>query len=241
MHRPNIDVLELHITYRCNVRCHNCSNLCAQAPAVEDLPVANVEYLLGRCHDAGHPFKLITVHGGEPALHPQALDIARLLVAHRAATGCGVWWLTNLSTPEIERTIRAIQDIGINPGVAQKDPSRRDIYTYVPVNMAPMDTRESYCHGCYLTESCGIAYNRLGFWPCSPMAAAARVFGYSPAATAPEEIDEEVMATKMIEHCLLCGFAAINEVRVKEQQTSETWRRALHAYNVTTGYETCRT
>lgn len=238
MFKPNLGIVELCITYRCNVKCHNCSNLCTQAPKTDgDLSLEAVQKFLQDCIDNDFRFGMITIHGGEPALHPQWKEIAQALLEYREKYNpkMTLWWLTNNSTPAIRERCEIIKGLGIPLGISTKIGSNKNEngspIPYIPVNESPTDLQEVYSLGCFQSENCGICYNYLGFFECSPAAAAARVFGYEPMAKSVKELSLELLQSGFPKHCMHCGFAFPDRRRVIEQTTTETWRKALNAYN----------
>lgn len=237
IYKPNFGIVELCLTYRCNVKCDNCSNLCTQAPDKGDLTPEMIETFLNDNRKAGHKIGMITLHGGEPVLNPFIYDIVKLLTEYRAETGCNLWLLTNNSSDYVRKLVTRISiNYNIPLGVSSK--KDRNITNtgspieYVPVNESPDDLGISHENGCFQTENCGICYNDKGYFPCSPMAAAARVFGYIGCNSITELTDEKCQEYFSI-HCKHCGFSAPERKRVINQATSPTWESALNKYQLT--------
>lgn len=234
-YESNFGIVELCLTYRCNVRCDNCSNLCTQAPFEGDLTAERVREFLLDSEESGHVWGMITLHGGEPVLNPEAMKIAEILSEYRKRTGCKLWLLTNNSSPAVRRAVTMINHrYDIPLGVSTKrgrniDASGNPI-EYVAVNESPSDLGIGHDLGCFQTANCGVCYNYLGYFPCSPMAAAARVFGYSPTATSFKGLTGEACREALALHCKHCGFSAQGRRRVVNQVTSLTWDALLLAY-----------
>lgn len=228
---PTFKTVELCLTYRCNVKCANCSNLCTQAPVNGDLTPAMVERFIKDSIDLNHVWGQITLHGGEPALNPWIYDIARMLVKYRLDTDCKLWLLSNNSVPKIrEITSRISLRYDIPLGLSEKKITNADAggnpIDYVPVNESPSDLGEVSTLGCFQSETCGVCYNYMGYFPCSPMAAAARVFKYEPIHSI-NDLTETACLKYFNAHCHHCGFAMPNRRRVTEQVTTETWKKVL--------------
>lgn len=225
--KPNFGLVELCLTYRCNVKCNNCSNLCTQAPSCGDLSPSDVEYFLNDISNAsvGH----ITLHGGEPVLNPYIFDIIKLLVDFRKSFGTKLWLLSNSNGSLVQERISRIScDYDIPLGISKKN--NESFIEYVPVNESPIDLNEPYTLGCFQTVNCGICYNYLGWFPCSPLAAAARVFDYKPTALSIKQLTIERCIEYFEMHCKHCGFAMPNRRRVKEQTSTQTWIDKLESY-----------
>ena len=227
-YKPNFGLIELCLTYRCNLKCNNCSNLCTQAVASSDLTPDDIEYFLDDISKADHKVGQITIHGGEPVLNPWIMDIIKQLVTFRSTFGTNLWLLTNNSSPKIRSLITKIScDYSIPLGIATKNGSP---IAYHPVNESPEDLGENYSIGCFQTENCGICFNNLGYFPCSPLAAAARVFDYKPTAVSIKQLTLERCNEYFEMHCKHCGFAMKDRRRVTEQTNTETWQKAFSNY-----------
>lgn len=234
--KPNFGIVELCLTYRCNVRCDNCSNLCTQAPFRGDLSAERVSEFLLDSREAGHDWGMITLHGGEPVLNPEIFEIAKLLDDYRKLTGCKLWLLTNNSSPGTRKLATEVNcKFNIPLGVSTKHGKNIDgagnPIQYVAVNEAPIDLGLVGDHGCFQTSNCGVCYNYLGYFPCSPMAAAARVFGFPPAARSYKDFTEEACEKYINMHCKYCGFSTPDRPRVITQTMTQTWESLLLEYN----------
>lgn len=235
-YKPNFGIVELCLTYRCNVRCDNCSNLCTQAPIKGDLSAEDVAEFLLDSEECGHRWGMITMHGGEPVLNPEIDKIAEVLVEYRKKTGCKLWLLTNNSSDKVRRLVTGINmRYGIALGVSTKRVKNIDgngsPIEYVPVNESPEDLGKPHDHGCFQTSTCGVCYNYLGYFPCSPMAAAARVFDYVPVTRSFKGFSQEDCDRYLAMHCGHCGFSSPENKRVVNQVTSKTWEEAFTRYH----------
>jgi len=198
-----------------------------------DLSGEDVGKFIMRSEISNHVWHTITMHGGEPTLNDDVIAIGKLLVDYRARTkGCErIWIVTNGSQPDVTDRLK---EMGIDIGLSVKKGSNIDHagnpIPYVPVNESPTDLGEPWLPGCFQMSECGICYNYLGFWPCSPMAAAARVFGYQPYCHDPAELNPSGLYEYAQQHCRHCGFAMPGRSRVIEQTTTATWEKALADY-----------
>ncbi len=209
-HIPNIRHLEIHITYRCNLRCVHCSNLITQAPSNETMPVAQVQDLLDQSAELNWPWEWLVLHGGEPTLHPQFEDICIALHEYQLKSNPTVRLF--VCTNGFSKLVAERMEIAAKHNVAPEN-SRKDgkplVSSHVPFSVSALDTGEDYMLGCYQSSMCGIAYNNHGFYECSPAAAGNRLFGYEPLATRLKDVTAELLATGFHKHCANCGFARV--------------------------------
>ena len=228
--KPNFKTVELCLTYRCNLKCNNCSNLCTQAPINSDgdLRLCEIDFFLNDIEGKG--VEQITLHGGEPVLNPNIDIIVEKLCAFREKTGVRLWLLSNNSNDRIRQKITSIHvKYNIPLGIATKDGNN---LPYIPVNESPSDLELDYTLGCFQTSDCGICFNYLGYFPCSPMAAAARVFGFAGVQLI-DHLDIETCNEFFNLHCKHCGFAIPDRRRVTEQTSTETWIKNFNEYRQT--------
>lgn len=236
--KPNRGIVELCLTYMCNVKCNNCSNLCTQAPFAGNLTPTDVLYFIDDLVENKHTPGQITLHGGEPVLNPNIDAIAKILVEYRKETGCKLWLLTNNSNDVIRQLTTMISvEYDIALGISTKRGSNIDgsgsPIKYAQINNSPADQGIEYDHGCFQTSTCGICFNYLGWFPCSPLAAAARVYGYAGVRSI-ASLTNDQCDLYFKEHCKHCGFSAPDMPRISEQVTSKTWRDALQLYTSNT-------
>jgi hypothetical protein len=233
---PNIYRLELCLTYRCNVRCKNCSNLCTQAPYVGDLTLLSIENMLKESVECNHKWARIVLHGGEPTLHPEYMEICRMVAQYRDTYNNEVTLhsCSNGTNSFVESQLAKSSELRIKSEVSVKVGTNRraggDDIPYIPVNESPDDLKEPFDLGCFQTTECGICYNYLGFFACSPAGAAARVFGFPPACTSVKDLTASVLTCVYTQHCKHCGFAMPGRRRVIEQTNTQTWQAAFDAY-----------
>lgn len=234
-YEPNIEWLEIAITYICNVQCSNCNALSTQAPTKrkDDMTLADVQRFLDESVACAYPWKWLKLFGGEPTIHPQFDEICTALAAYRDKYNPEVRLsvVSNATNPhKVSEVVRALR---FDPQVSPKVRTNRDQWgnplLYVPTNVSPADLGLKGTDGCFIPQDCGIALNNLGFWPCSPAGAAARVFGYEAPVKRVQDITSQRLKV-MYKHCDHCGYGMAQD-RKFEQVTTTTWAQKLKEYN----------
>lgn len=235
MEIPDIYKLTIHITYRCNGRCPNCSNLCGQAPSREDIPLEKLKQLLDESVELNYPWRNIYFQGGECSLYPHIDEACRMFAEYKEKHNKGVelWFCTNGTAVFTRKKIEMAKQNGflIENSNKKIDILRgRHLIFYIPINESPIDLGEPWTLGCFQSSFCGIAINKDGFWECAPAAATARVFHYKPPVASLKELTVEKLQCRFKEHCKNCGFAMPNRRRVFAQTTTATWAKLLKEY-----------
>ena len=93
-------IIELDITYTCNLTCSNCNRSCGQAPTGNHMTIEQIERFIQESISKNIKWRRINLLGGEPTLHPDFSKILDALVAYRdaysprtrigvATNGCG--------------------------------------------------------------------------------------------------------------------------------------------------------
>jgi len=77
------DLIEVYITYKCNLKCINCDVSSRQAQSDEKMTIGQINKFIGESINAGVKWKKIRVMGGEPTLHSDILEILNLLLNYK--------------------------------------------------------------------------------------------------------------------------------------------------------------
>ena len=81
--RINHYFIEINLGYKCNLRCFNCEASCRQAPSQESMSLEQINKFIDESIKQGRKWKIITIVGGEPTLHPQIFDILQQLLLYK--------------------------------------------------------------------------------------------------------------------------------------------------------------
>ena len=230
-HRPNLKRLELHITYRCNLRCTHCSNLITVAPSNECMSLAAIQRVLDDSVRLQWFWEWLVLHGGEPTLHPRFAEICALLGAFKRERSryTEIVLCTNGCGDKVAAGIAVAESHGFKIENSKKT-GTREVWYHIPLYSSAQDRGEDYRLGCFQTSRCGIALTERGFYECSPAASMYRVFGYEPLARTLDELTEERLAAGFALHCRHCGYAALAQRQQPGAPLSPVWEQAAQAY-----------
>ena len=231
---PNLERIEIDITWECQVRCMNCDRSCRQAPTDERMTVEQIAAFVEQSVSAGKRWERITILGGEPTLHPDLDQILDLLLAFRE-TYSPPTALILASNGHGERTQQILENLpgGIQVRVTAKHSPHQP--TFEPFNIAPIDIPElrgaQFSDGCWISTDCGIGLGPRGYYPCGVAGGIDRVFGLDVGLQAvPTEAAE--LATAMDACCRHCGHFLRGEFvgksdrpRLNAEYISPTWLR----------------
>jgi hypothetical protein len=223
-------LIEIDITYRCNLRCPNCNRSCTQAPAAIDMPLTQLEAFLNDSLTAGVRWERIRLLGGEPTLHPELMAILGLLENYRTRYNPRLRLVlcTNGSGARVRRTLSRLPPNVIVKNTAKTTRAR----LFRPFNQAPIDLRRhrfaDYACGCRILEDCGLGLTPQGYYPCAIAGGIDRVFGFGLGRLRlPPEQDE--MQEMRERFCPLCGHFGF-AWPTQRSRMSTTWRRAYESY-----------
>lgn len=210
-HRPSLDLVEIDLTFACNLRCLNCDRSCTQAVDARAMSVDQIAHFLDETRSSGRAWRRVRLLGGEPTLHPDLDRILAMLLDWRDMESPGTL-LELVSNGHGERVTQVLARVPA--GVKVKDTAKagRHQAKFEAFNLAPIDdplfARSDFCNGCWIAQDCGIGLNRFGWYPCAVAGGIDRVVGLGiglprlPTSTA--DFDEALRAA-----CALCGHFAV--------------------------------
>lgn len=242
--------IELSITNKCNMACHNCDALVRQAPDISSLmSVEQIKGFIKESKDSKISWEIIILTGGEPLLHPEIRTIIREL--NKAFYPDGVKYKPDYShlehkhmhkLPEIlehglvlltngkvkNRFIKTLHDCE-QICIVSTEKTNND-QSFYPVNMAPIDNpnfqielNNEYAAIQKLCQCASPCLTQTGYYPCTMGAAIDRVFGIDIGINNIESVNEETFNEQFKELCKYCGyFNEIAPFEVPEEHLTET-------------------
>lgn len=246
---PNLNKIEIDITYECNLKCINCNRSCTQAPTNEKMSFDQIETFVHESIELNKKWELINLLGGEPALHPEFSKIINLILNK----------YIDKHSPE---TILQITSNGYGKLVQEKLkklPKHKNLVIdyasfkneniipyFTAFNDAPIDKSDGrekeYYKGCWVTSYCGIGLNHMGYYPCSVAGGIDRVFKFNVGIRSLKDVNENI-AKYLNTFCCFCGnfieyekslgdFMPRNEKSALTKPIiSKSWEVAYKKYN----------
>jgi hypothetical protein len=224
-------LVEIDITYRCNLRCNNCNRSCAQAPSRIDMPLATINTFLEQSTDQRVEWKRIRLLGGEPTLHPQLDEILQILLNYKYTHNPGVRIVicTNGSGKLVKQRLD-----GLPSGVAIKSTAKGKRQRLLrPFNIAPVDIAiyrfADYHAGCRIIWDCGLGLTPSGYYQCAVAGGIDRIFKFDAGRSHLPAANDD-MRDLMNLFCRYCGHFGFSWP-TRRQKMSSTWTRAYRTYN----------
>lgn len=205
-YKPSTDLIEIDITYKCNLYCLNCNRSCTQAPANEHMPLSMVENFVFESLTKKRQWQRIRVLGGEPTLHPQFHAIVETLLTYKnQVPHCKVEIVTNGYGVRVNRELAKLPPEVCVENSAKISPIQPD---FGPFNLAPVDQPKyrftDFTNGCAIMRDCGVGLTPRGYYPCAVAGGIDRVLGRtSGRPSLPDPNDN--MCDLSREACRLCG------------------------------------
>lgn len=200
------DLIEIDITYQCNLKCNNCNRSSAQAPDNVHIDLSQIVNFVEESLKRKRPWKRIRILGGEPTLHPefkQIIDQLLKLKTHSPET------VIELVTNGYGRKVNAaLEHIPKDIRVENSYKSSNIQPSFGPFNMAPQDSIwykfADYSNGCDIASSCGMGLTPQGYYPCAVAGGIDRVLGLKRGRQSLPSSDDD-MSDLMDIACRLCG------------------------------------
>jgi hypothetical protein len=217
----NLDKVEIDITYRCNLGCYNCSRSCGNSEPIPDMTIDQIKRFIDQTKAVNKQWKMVSILGGEPTLHPDIIEIATLL----SELDCKVLLVTNGLKKDILSDLNNIVKIKNTEKTTKEQ-------VFNLFNIAPIDTIEhsnnDYTQGCWITQNCGIGLNVNGYYPCAAGASIDTFLGLGIGKKSiPDDLKE--MENMLNQLCRYCGHFN-NRTRDRslfkvDTNISKTWKK----------------
>lgn len=231
LYKRSLDIIEIDITYKCNLKCYNCNRSCRQAPSNDSITIEQIKKFLQESISKNINWRIIRILGGEPTLHKDLFSILDLLLNYKrnyspelnielVSNGCG------------QRTCSTLQKIPSQIKIintAKKSP----VQIFRPFNVAPLDivdyNRSDFSNGCYVTTFCGVGLTPYGYYCCAVAGGIDRVFGFDLGRKS-LPLKDDPLTDQMKVFCRLCGNFIRENILYDREVISSTWDQAYERY-----------
>jgi hypothetical protein len=200
------ELIEIDITYLCNLHCLNCNRSVTQAREGLHMAVAMVETFVRDSLARGVVWRRIRVLGGEPTLHPEFDRVIEVLRGYtKVHSECILEVVTNGHGNHVQAALERLpEDVWV-------DNSRKTgpiQPTFGPFNLAPCDDTRyqgaDYANACAVARDCGMGLTPQGYYPCAVAGGIDRILGGQMGRKElPEDGDDMLREAAAL--CRLCG------------------------------------
>lgn len=230
-------MVELDITYQCNLACRECNRVCGQAKSIDMITIDQLDRFLGESIKY-HQWERIIVAGGEPTIHPNFVELMDILKKFVDQVGCSTLLLTNGCGPEVHAGL-AKKPKWLPYSSSKKDPitagEKFQKFTAAPIDILPIAQAGNYSYGCSNATNCGLGFGCYGIYVCPCAGAIDRVFGFDIGFKSLREVSEESMRWQMDKLCRFCGHFLRNYPSWQNYPMDlVSWPNALDSYQKST-------
>ncbi len=203
---PSNDLIEIDITYQCNLRCINCNRSSAQAPEAKHISVGLVKDFVAESIEKKRFWRRIRVLGGEPTLHPDFHEIIEELskLQHHGLADV-IQLVTNGFGPKVAKVLASLP---ANIDIENSTKNNNIQPTFGPFNSAPCDDAKyrysNFKNGCEIMHSCGLGLTPQGYYPCAVAGGIDRVTKAGIGRKHLPELNDD-MRDLLERNCKLCG------------------------------------
>ena len=222
-------LLEIDITYACNLNCFNCNRSCEQAPTGEHLSLEQIAGFVDEWVRKEKVWDRVRLLGGEPTLHKHFFEILDVIRGYRDhhSPDTVIEVTTNGHGDKVNAAISRIPSdvVVINTAKASKvQPA------FCSFNVAPVDVADyrgtDYTNGCLVTQICGTGLGPGGYYPCAVAGGIDRIFLWK-AGRPSLPADDDGMKADLARFCAVCGyFKRTAEAPLEGPVMSRTWQQA---------------
>ena len=248
---PNMNKVEIDITYVCNLGCEACNRSCPQAPTTEQLDVHDIERFVQESIEIGKQWEFINILGGEPTLHPELKAMISCIVDQYIrpySPQTQIQIVSNGYTEYSRALLDELQDVYPELWVDRSSfKTSKKVEYFSPFNDAPFDDPKfataEYHKGCWVTSYCGIGLNRYGYYACSVCGGIDRVLGGERSAIRKlADVTCEKLQAQLEDFCKLCGnfkdydcnqglfIPRVEKAPLNQSKLSRSWRKIYDDY-----------
>ncbi|HME06601.1 MAG TPA: radical SAM protein [Bryobacteraceae bacterium] len=225
--------IEIDITYVCNLSCYNCNRSVGQgqAPTKDRMTVDQIKKFISESIAMNYTWNMIRILGGEPAVHPDVLEIMRLLWEYRAqhAPKCTILFVTNGYGDKVKKMLAQLPKEVVIDNTAKKG----NVQWFTAFNLAPIDFKRhkfaDYGCGCGTPRENGIGLNPHGYYSCAPAGGIDRVMGFDVGRKTLPAADDQMYELRD-KFCRYCGHFAGRSTSTDKPEVSVTWKKAYEKY-----------
>lgn len=247
---PNINKVEIDITYNCNLKCPGCNRSCAQSPTKESVAFSDIKQFVEESIVIDKKWELINILGGEPTLHPEFTKIIHLIHEEFITKHSSKTILQIVSNGYEEKSRILCDEMKAKYQNVRIDydsyKTNKVVEYFSPFNDAPIDDDNyfdaDYNKGCWVTNYCGIGLNKNGYYACAVAGGIDRICQKKIAIPTLREITIELLVKQLEEFCKYCGnFKAYEDnygnfiPRVEKEpfknKMSKTWEILYKKFN----------
>jgi hypothetical protein len=237
------DMIEIDITYDCNLRCVNCNRSCNQAPESSHISMDRIQNFVNESINLEIKWKRIRVLGGEPTLHPEFLKIVDELLRYKKwFQSCIVEVVSNGYGDHVNSILDRLPDEVFRDFYSIKNSPLQS--SFRPFNIAPCDSVwfhfADYRNGCFVQSTCGMGLTPLGYYPCAVAGGIDRVLGLNIGYSNVPSLNDD-MEHLSEQLCTYCGrfldghhIPKIIRPTLKKERISSSWGKLYqdwHAKN----------
>lgn len=248
--KPNTNIIEIDITFDCNLKCKSCNRSCSQAPSKDFMSIEQIKTFIVDSIKNRKKWKLINILGGEPTLHSDFQEIVRLICekyVKKYSPETEIQIVSNgltKSTRDLLNEVKNNYNVIIDYGSFK---TSNQVEYFTPFNDAPIDNEKykdaDFSKGCWVTHSCGIGLNKYGYYACSVIGGIDRVIGKDIGIKSIDKFELITFEQQMKTYCKYCAnfsyyednfgnFIPRNEkAPFKNLRVSKSWKYFYNQYS----------
>jgi hypothetical protein len=234
IYHRSLDCVEIDITYKCNLKCHNCNRSCDIINSDDVFEINQIRKFLENSVINNKIWRRIRLLGGEPTLHPDFLEILKLIYQYKIKHNKEL--LIEITTNNISiETKELLKIYFIKSNVVVNISYKTDFYLdeFVNIYNAPIDNsyfkEDNFEAGCVISQNCGIGLNLYGFYPCAISANIDRILGLNIGRKVIPS-DDDTMLDLLKIFCKSCGYYKYYRDDIIKNEVSHSWKKVFEKY-----------
>ena len=226
-------LIEIDLTYVCNLECPGCNRSCGQAPTNQAMTLEQIEQFVRESVERDYQWDGIRLLGGEPSLHPKFHEMLAAIREYRTnhSPDLRISVVSNGHGDRVEASLAKIPSDVLVENTSKTPGVQID---FAPFNNAPRDhgehTKSDFRNGCWITQGLGMGLGPNGYYHCAVAGGIDRVYGLNLAQDSIPALDDDMHA-EFEALCSLCGHFCIHAPSTTaEDGLSNSWRVAYEGW-----------
>ncbi len=195
------------------------------------MTVEQIKKFISETVAMNYKWERIRILGGEPSLHPDVMEIMRLLCEYRTQHNpeCTILFVTNGHGEKVKKVLSQLPKEVVIDNTAKKG----IVHWFTAFNWAPIDLKRyflaDYSVGCGTPRENGIGLTPYGYYSCAPAGGIDRVMGFDVGRKTLPAADDQMLELRNT-FCRYCGHFIGGCTARETPLVSITWKKAYDRY-----------